>query len=171
VGEYVEQGLSQGEAVRYTARLSLWKYPWHFLIGAALALTGVVKSLASLNHSDAGGGGTVFFLGLLLVGAGVFLWPLLARRSTELVITDRRLIVKYGVISTQSIEIRFDKIETVRVSQGLVGRLLNYGDVVVTGTGSTFDPIGGIADALRFRAALNEAMERSGRAAGGSRMA
>jgi len=165
VGQYVEGGLSQGEAVRYTARLSLWKYPGHFLIGAALALTGVVKSLTSLNHVD-GGGGTVFFLILLLVGVLVFLWPLVARRSTELVITDRRLIAKYGVISTQSIEIRFDKIETVRVSQGLLGRLLNYGDVVVTGTGSTFDPIPGIADALRFRTALNDAMESGGRTAG-----
>jgi uncharacterized membrane protein YdbT with pleckstrin-like domain len=163
----VDETLSQGEAVRYTARISLWQYPWHFLIGAALTLAGSVKSLASLSHSGADGGGTVFFLIMLLVGVLVFLWPFLARRSTELVITDKRLIVKYGVISTQSIEIRFDKIETVRVNQGLSGRLLNYGDVVVTGTGSTFDPIRGIADALRFRAALNEAMESGGRAGGG----
>ncbi len=158
MGDYVDGALSQGEGIRYTARISLWQYPWHFLIGGALALTGLFRSLASLGAGSVGGG-TGFYLLLLLVGLLVFLWPLVARRSTELVITDKRLIAKYGVISTQSIEIRFDKIETVRVSQGLIGKMLNYGDVVVTGTGSTFDPIRGIADAMRFRAALNEAME------------
>jgi uncharacterized membrane protein YdbT with pleckstrin-like domain len=75
------------------------------------------------------------------------------------VITNKRLIAKYGLISTHSIEIRFDKIETVRVSQGLMGRILNYGDIIVTGTGSTFDPIRGIASATRFRTALNQAMD------------
>jgi uncharacterized membrane protein YdbT with pleckstrin-like domain len=75
------------------------------------------------------------------------------------VITDKRLIAKYGVISTHSIEIRFGKIETVRVTQGLVGKLLRYGDIVVTGTGSTFDPIRNISNPMAFREALNRAME------------
>jgi hypothetical protein len=95
----------------------------------------------------------------LVVALCLLVWPFIARRSTELAITDKRLIAKYGVISTQSIEIRFHKIETVRVKQGLFGRMFNYGDIVVTGTGSTFDPIRNIANAKIFRNALNQAME------------
>jgi uncharacterized membrane protein YdbT with pleckstrin-like domain len=68
-------------------------------------------------------------------------------------------MAKFGLVSTQSIEIRLDKIESVRVKQGLLGRFLNFGDIVVTGTGSTFDPIRNIADPLAFRAALNQAMD------------
>jgi uncharacterized membrane protein YdbT with pleckstrin-like domain len=96
---------------------------------------------------------------LLFIAIVLLIWPFVARRSTELAITDKRLIAKYGVLSTHSIEIRFDKIETVRVSQGIIGRLFNYGDVIVTGTGSTFDPIKNIASAMRFRTALNDAMD------------
>ena len=40
-----------------------------------------------------------------------------------------------------------------------MGRILNYGDIIVTGTGSTFDPIRGIASATGFRSALNQAMD------------
>jgi len=96
---------------------------------------------------------------MLLIALGIIAWPLLARRSTELAITSKRLIAKFGVASTQSIEIRFDRIETVRVKQSLMGRILNYGDIVVTGTGSTFDPIPNISRPMKFRAALNDAIE------------
>jgi hypothetical protein len=37
--------------------------------------------------------------------------------------------------------------------------MLNYGDTVVTGTGSTFDPIRNVANAMKFRMALNQAMD------------
>lgn len=77
---------------------------------------------------------------------------------------------KFGVTSTQSIEIRFDRIETVRVKQSLMGRILNYGDIVVTGTGSTFDPIPNISKPMKFRAALNDAMEATRPVAGSTRL-
>ena len=76
-----------------------------------------------------------------------------------------RRTCKYGMISTHSIEIRFDKIETVQVKQGLLGRILNYGDIVVTGTGVTFDPIRNIASAMKFRMALNDAMDPAAQSA------
>jgi uncharacterized membrane protein YdbT with pleckstrin-like domain len=84
------------------------------------------------------------------------------------VITSKRLIAKFGVLSTQSIDIRFDRIETVRVKQSLMGRIFNYGDIVVTGTGSTFDPIPNIANPMGFRAALNQALETAPSSRGAS---
>jgi len=156
MGSYIEESLDTGESVNYTARVSLWRYALHFLVGGCLvagSLPGIARALFS-TKSSAIGFGIVSLLGLVLLA-----WPFIARRSTELAITNKRLIAKYGVLSTHSIEIRFDKIETVQVSQGLIGRILNYGDIVVTGTGSTFDPIRHIASALRFRMALNRAMD------------
>jgi uncharacterized membrane protein YdbT with pleckstrin-like domain len=149
MSKYIDDSLNAGETVRYTARVSLWRYSFHFLIGAALALIslrGLVGATQWLHSVSTA----------LLV---VLVSPFIARSATELVITNKRLIAKYGLVTTHSIEIRFDKIETVRVSQGLLGRILNYGDIIVTGTGSTFDPIRGIAGAARFRTELNQAMD------------
>jgi uncharacterized membrane protein YdbT with pleckstrin-like domain len=159
MGQFVEDSLGRGETVKYSARVSLWKFTFNFFIGGLLALISLPSLVGSLFAGEAAGSSGAVFVVLLAVSLVLLVWPFIARRSTELAITDKRLIAKYGVISTHSIEIRFDKIETVRVSQGIMGRLFNYGDIVVTGTGSTFDPIRNIASALRFRTALNDAMD------------
>jgi uncharacterized membrane protein YdbT with pleckstrin-like domain len=135
----------------------------NFLIGGLL-LAGsfylLGKSLLGPSNQYAWSAVTGAGMGVIVALAlAVFLWPLLARRRTELVITNKRLIAKFGLLSTQSIEIRLEKIESVRVGQSLIGRMLNYGDIVVTGTGSTFDPIRNIASPLAFRTALNQAMD------------
>jgi uncharacterized membrane protein YdbT with pleckstrin-like domain len=153
MSKYTDDSLNAGETVQYTARVSLWRYTFHFLIGAVLALVSLRGLFGATQSIHALSGG------LLVISLVVLVSPFVARSATELVITNKRLIAKYGLISTHSIEIRFDKIETVRVSQGLMGRILNYGDIIVTGTGSTFDPIRGIASATRFRSALNQAMD------------
>jgi uncharacterized membrane protein YdbT with pleckstrin-like domain len=170
MGSYVDKNLGKDETINYSASVSLWKYWFSFLIGGFLAL-GALLGLASSLSNKSGGGifGGKFAAVILVIALGVIAWPLIARKSTELVITSRRLIAKFGVTSTQSIEIRFDRIETVRVKQSLMGRILNYGDIVVTGTGSTFDPIPDISKPMLFRAALNEAMEATRPSAGSIR--
>jgi len=153
MSKYVDDSLNAGETVKYTARVSLWRYTFNFLIGAALVLISLRGMFASTQSLHA------VSTALLVIALVVLVAPFIARSATELVITNKRLIAKYGLVSTHSIEIRFDKIETVRVSQGLMGRILNYGDIIVTGTGSTFDPIRGIAGATKFRTELNHAMD------------
>jgi uncharacterized membrane protein YdbT with pleckstrin-like domain len=162
MGNYVDESLGKGETVKYTARVSLWRYWFNFIIGSFLALGSLPLFLMAIFASSKEKEHNPFVYSIaiwLVVALCLLVWPFIARRSTELAITDKRLIAKYGVISTQSIEIRFDKIETVRVKQGLLGRMFNYGDIVVTGTGSTFDPIRNIANAKIFRNALNQAMD------------
>ena len=44
-----------------------------------------------------------------------------------------------------------DKVESVDVDQSLLGRLLNYGDVIVRGTGEGFEPLHMIDSPLKFR--------------------
>jgi len=171
MGSYVDKNLGKDETINYSARVSLWKYWLSFLIGGFLALGALLGLTASLSSKRGGGMlGSKFETVILLIALGVIAWPLIARKSTELVITSKRLIAKFGVTSTQSIEIHFDRIETVRVKQSLMGRILNYGDIVVTGTGSTFDPIPNISQPMKFRAALNDAMEATRPIAGSTRL-
>jgi Bacterial PH domain len=44
-----------------------------------------------------------------------------------------------------------DKVESVDVSQSILGRLLDYGDILVRGTGEGFQPVRGIDAPLKFR--------------------
>jgi uncharacterized membrane protein YdbT with pleckstrin-like domain len=82
-------------------------------------------------------------LSLLIVAARFY--------SSEFAITNKRVIAKTGLIRRHSIEVYLDKIEAVEVSQGIAGRILGYGTIVVTGTGGTKDPIPMIPAPLLFK--------------------
>ena len=80
--------------------------------------------------------------------------------STEIAITNRRVIAKFGFIRRHTIEINLEKVESLRVEQGLMGRFLNYGTIFIGGTGSALAPIPDIADPLVFRRKFMEATNR-----------
>lgn len=167
MSSYVQDSLAPGEEVRYKANLSLWRYSGTFFLGAALLAGTVFVAWTFWPASQHGPGSpagiaTAVFV---LIGALLLVRPFIARRSTELLVTDRRLIARFGLVSTHSIEVRLSKIESVRVTQGLLGKLFHYGDILVTGTGSTFDPIRHISHPLALRNALNQAMELNSAAA------
>ena len=126
MGNYVDGNLNKEETVTYSAKVSLWKYWLSFLVGGLFVLVALLGFAASVSAKGGTGSmlGTKFDAALLLVALVVLVWPLIARRSTELVITNKRLIAKFGVVSTQSVEIRLDRIESVRVNQSLIGRIL-----------------------------------------------
>jgi uncharacterized membrane protein YdbT with pleckstrin-like domain len=73
------------------------------------------------------------------------------RSTTELAVTDRRVIFKTGIIQRHTMEMNRSKVETVSVNQSVLGRLLNYGTVIVRGTGGSLEPIRKIDDPLTFR--------------------
>lgn len=77
--------------------------------------------------------------------------PTLAFASSELVITDRRVLIKTGIIRRQTFEMFISKIESVGVDQGFFGRMLDYGSVLVRGTGGFEQAFEAIAAPLEFR--------------------
>ncbi len=96
----------------------------------------------------------VYGIGLIFL---LFAW--LYTISTDLGVTNKRVVGKWGLISRRTIEQRLDKIEGVQVHQGILGRILNYGTIIVTGTGGSGVPIQNIANPLEFRSAVNNAMD------------
>ena len=95
----------------------------------------------------------------------VILVALIRRASTELALTDRRIIAKFGFISRHTVEINLDKVESLRVEQGFWGRVLNFGTIYISGAGSAVAPIPDIADPLVFRRKFTEASTRPATAA------
>ena len=59
------------------------------------------------------------------------------RWTTEIDVTDRRIVYKRGFINRHTVEMNMDKVESVDVDQSFWGRLLDYGDIIVRGTGDT----------------------------------
>lgn len=76
--------------------------------------------------------------------------------TTELALTDRRVIAKTGLLSQKSTELNLPKVESVEVHQSLLGRMLNYGTITVKGTGGGSAPAPGITAPFDFRKAVQE---------------
>ena len=134
MSSYIEDALVGDERIIYQGRLSLWSV-WHLLA-----------------------------LGLVLLpafGLGLIFWVIAYVRikSTELAVTSKRLIVKHGFIRRSTIEINLGKVESIQVDQEMLGRMFNFGTLVISGTGTSHAPIAGIAHPMAFRKAFIEAQD------------
>jgi len=98
------------------------------------------------------------------VDSGLLFWiaAWIRMRTTELAVTNRRVIAKFGLIRRDTIEIQVGRIESVQVHQGVMGRLLGYGKVIFSGAGTPQVTIDDLADPLGFRSAVISAQETAG---------
>jgi uncharacterized membrane protein YdbT with pleckstrin-like domain len=106
---------------------------------------------------------------IFLIGSLPLAWSYLRYRYSEFAVTDKRVLVKTGMIRRHTLETLLNKVENISVEQSLLGRVLNYGIIQVTGTGSTKETFTNIAAPLEFRkqvqgATLNYEAVRSGAA-------
>lgn len=149
---YVDRVLQPDEQVIASTRIHGW-FVWRRTV--ILLVLAIALALGALNETentrtmllDAAGAALVVGM-LLAVG------PAIERATTELAVTNRRVIHKRGFMQRHTIEMSRSQIESVDVDQSILGRLMNYGDVVVHGTGTTPEPFRFIADPLRFRSAI-----------------
>ena len=131
---YIDESLIEGERILHRGRVSWWSEFWLVLLGI---LTLVV-----------------------VIGLALLIWAWIRVRSTEVAITNRRVIAKFGFIKRQTVEINLDKVEALKVEQGFWGRLLNYGTILISGAGTSVAPFPHIADPLVFRRKFMEATAR-----------
>jgi membrane protein YdbS with pleckstrin-like domain len=83
-----------------------------------------------------------------------FLLAFIVRRTNQFVVTNKRVIMKKGLIARRTIELGLSKVESVDVTQGIVGRLLNYGMVTLVGSGGSRERFHFIQGPLEFRRAV-----------------
>ena len=86
------------------------------------------------------------------------LWisPIIRQATSEFVITNKRVIVKVGLIRRKTLEMNLQKIESVNVEQSIMGRILGYGTVTIVGTGGTKESFTDIKRPLMFRRKFQE---------------
>jgi uncharacterized membrane protein YdbT with pleckstrin-like domain len=88
---------------------------------------------------------------LAIVACGSLFRAWFRRWTTEVDVTDRRIVYKRGFIKRHTVELNMDKVESVDVDQSVLGRLLDYGDITIRGTGIGIEPLRGIGSPLDFR--------------------
>lgn len=86
------------------------------------------------------------------------LWiaPLIAWFTSEFAITNKRIMIKVGLISRRTLEMNLAKVESVNVDQSILGRILGYGNITVIGTGGTRESFYRISRPLDFRKAFQQ---------------
>ena len=145
---YLDRVLQPGENVIYQTRIHWIVYvPGILLI--VVGGIGIVLGL-TLPTDDLAIAGSLMTVGLL-GGLLSLLASWIKRVTTEIAITDRRVIYKTGLIRRHTIEMNMNKVESVDVNQSIPGRLLDYGTIIVRGTGSGIEPLRKIEAPLKFR--------------------
>jgi uncharacterized membrane protein YdbT with pleckstrin-like domain len=149
MGRYVDEILQPGEKLLYSTTVH-----WIVYLPGLFSLIVAIAALVVYRGVDSG------FAKIALLGLAVFagLYGLISllrgwfkRWTTEFDVTDRRVISKTGFIERRTIEMNMDKIESVDVNQTLLGRVFDYGEVVISGVGESWDPIFMIGSPLKFR--------------------
>ncbi len=133
MSSYVEESLIDGEIIQQTGHVTWWGQ-----IG--LLIWGIL---------------TIW----LVIGIIFFIWAFINVRSTELAITNKKLIGKIGFIKRSSIDLPIQKIESIGVEQTLIGRLLDYGTLTIRGTGGDGLTIKHIKQPLVFRKTVMNIMD------------
>lgn len=96
----------------------------------------------------------IYFTPLALLT--LWLFPLIKQKTSEFVITNKRIIIKIGFISRKTLEMNLNKIESVNVDQGILGRILDYGTITIIGTGGTKESFPDLSQPLLFRRKFQE---------------
>src|SRR5438477_9761558 len=152
MGRFIDEILQPGEKVLYSTNAH-----WIFF---APAIAGWIVAVALFVLS-----------GLVPPGPAVLLcWSLAAvvgifaayktvtawfhRWTTETDVTNLRVIHRTGFISRKTFEMSLDKVESVDVTQSIVGRIFDFGDVTIMGVGEGKETITTIASPLAFRTSI-----------------
>lgn len=139
---YLEENLMKGEHTVYRCKL-------HWVVFLWPAIWFSIAIMISHGGSSVSG---LFFLIAAVTGVGSFI----DYTTSEFGITNKRVIAKFGLIRRKSLEVLLSKVEGIEVSQGILGRILGFGSITISGTGGTRDPFHNIDAPFEFRKQAQE---------------
>lgn len=146
---FIDENLMKDENVIHRTKLHWIIFFWPIVI----SIFGVLLMISNPTT----------FISYFLITVAIFLWlrSLIMYSTSEFGITDKRVLIKTGFIQRNSHEILLSKIEAIKVNQGILGRMLDFGTISVTGTGGTQDPFSNIVQPLEFRKQVQEQISKA----------
>jgi uncharacterized membrane protein YdbT with pleckstrin-like domain len=149
MGRYVDEILQPDEKLLYSTTIHWFIY----LPGLFALVVALTSFVAAINVDNNFGKLSLMALAIFSALYGIIgvarAW--FRRYTTEFDVTDKRVVYKTGFIQRRTIEMNMDKIESVDISQSLLGRLFDFGEVTIRGVGESWEPIFHIGSPLKFR--------------------
>jgi uncharacterized membrane protein YdbT with pleckstrin-like domain len=139
VVSYIDENLLPNEHVVYRADL-------HWIIFARAILVLVVGLVLVFVPRIAQASVVALLLGVVMLVP-----PFVAYRTTELGVTNKRVIVKTGLFRRRTLELLLRQVEAILVDQSLLGRLFGFGSITLTGTGGVREIFHRVRDPLELR--------------------
>jgi membrane protein YdbS with pleckstrin-like domain len=151
---YINDSLAPNERVIYRAR-----FHWLQKAGAYITLaTFVAIALTCLLLAQGLSVRIGSAAAIIALGAGIFVVMLMPIWTTEIGVTNQRFIFKRGWLRRSTDELQLSSIEEVNLKQGTLGRLFDYGRLILHGTGVNDIKLPPLADPVGLRRALQEGM-------------
>lgn len=144
---YIENNLLSGEDIILKAKIhwSVFIWPTFFIaVGLYYSKQYTGWSIGSL------------LFGMVLMASAIDYF-----HTTELAVTNKRIIAKIGFINRTTVELMHNKVESLNFNQSVLGRILNYGTIFVNGTGGKSAPVKRIAAPLILRRTALELIDKS----------
>lgn len=178
--DYIRQSLSEDEELIHVAEFH-WMYNvqavFNLVFGTALSITVIVFALKyqpmmfGVDHAP----GTsaidqirslhpalkILSFFIFLMGILKFAQMMIVKATTEIGVTDIRLVYKRGLVARIVGEINIDRIEGVNVLQGVFGRIFGYGRVMVRGMGVGEVVLPPVEQPIRFKKAIETARSKA----------
>jgi len=90
----------------------------------------------------------------VVVSLGLWVYAYLRFLTTDFVITNQRILVKVGWVRVRVAELSLGRVEGVRVEQSILGRIFDYGSIIVTGVGGSYNGLESVDQPKAFSQAL-----------------
>jgi uncharacterized membrane protein YdbT with pleckstrin-like domain len=162
---YVEKNLIAGEEVLFRTRHHWIVMFGSLILGALLDLAGAAALIYALQARalEPTSKNLLLILGILLLVGGSLatFYGVLRRNATEMLVTNKRVIVKTGILSRRTFEMLLQRIESIGVEEPFWGRIFGYGTVILRGVGGTPDEFDLINHPLEFRSHVQQQIEGS----------
>ncbi len=137
---YIDETLLPDEHVVYRTRPH-----WIIFARAVLVLLAGVAVLIAFHAVPLAGAA------VLVVGVVMLVPPFIAYQTTELGVTNKRMIVKVGFVRRRTLELLLRQVEALSVDQTLGGRMLGYGTITLSGTGGVREIFHRVREPLELR--------------------
>lgn len=135
MASFVENSLIPGEEIEAKATITWLSQFWYFVFALVLVMTVVFP---------------ILFILLAIINV----------TSTELAVTNKKVIGKAGFIRRVSIDLPLEKLESVNIDQGIIGRILGYGRVSIRGIGGNNVSIPYVKKPMDFRRVVMGLLDR-----------
>jgi len=154
---YVKHVIQPGERIVMVGHISWVIYHraiFCVILGGVLLILEAVLLAPSNGRTDLMYGTAILF-GIAALITALQAWFI--RWTTEIAVTDKRIIFKRGFINRHTAEMNMDKVASVDVDQSIWGRIFDFGSVHILGTGGVagIEHLHRIANPIGLRNAID----------------